>query len=541
MIDAIARLRAQKSRLAAFAFAGNDVLLETDDDGCVAYAAGLVAKVFGVEAPEVLGLPVHDLIAPADILIFDELLLRLRHTQRIDHFQIRVADRSGYEKHVFLCGLTMPDAPMRAYLTMSLAPLRAGRTGNLSSPVSGEEFARSLGTMLAGGVGGEQPKLTLLDLESAARENLAADHAERFIGGAVTYLSAWSAGGAGARRLSDGTVGVLHDGQLRPEAIRNRLNEMVAVFDPTAAPLDIRISELDASLGDMSQDDLAKAIVYAVNAFSKRAEPLKLDSLASGYRAAVGEAVAKVNAFRTAVANNLCLVFQPIVDLGAWQVHHYEALARLDSGGRLMPPAPLIDFAESFGVAEELDFSVVEKALSVLRNNTVVRSGARIAVNLSGRSVDNENFCQKLVARLQLEKQLLPRLKFEVTESHAITDLARANKFLKELRILGCPICIDDFGAGSATFEYLRVLEVDYLKIDGAYVREAATCEKSRAFLRAMVALARDLDIRSIGEMIEDEETMNLLKNLGIHYGQGWFLGKPVANVRHFVLPKQNA
>ncbi|SOD92676.1 EAL domain-containing protein [Caenispirillum bisanense] len=536
--DSITRLRAQKSRFIAFAFAGNDVLIEVDDDGRIVYCGGVVENVLGRDAADLKSGFVHDFVAGCDVLLFDELLLRLRRSGRLDRVPVHVEGKDSRQRRVYLSGLTMPEDPTRAYLAMTAVkertvPPRKSKT----VPVTAEVFADTVKRRLESGEAPEDAKLTLLDLgPEVVGAALPADKVDGFMTQAMDFLSAWSVGGDCVGRLQDGTVGVLHDGTLAEADIRDRLNQMVAVFEPGAPPLDLRIAGIEASASGMSEEDLSKALVYTFNTFAKGAETLSMDSLSAGYKAAMNEAIAKVVAFRNAIGSNLRLVFQPIVDLTGWQVHHYEALARLESNERLVAPAALIDFAENFGVVQELDMAVVRQALQVLGANRMVRGGAKIAVNLSGRSIGNDAFCHDLMALLQQHDHLLPRLKFEVTESHEIADLARVNAVLQELRRRSCPVCIDDFGSGAAAFQYLRALEVDYLKIDGAYIREAFTDRCGRPFLRAIAGLARDLGIKCIGEMVENAETMWLLRELGIGYGQGWFFGKPNLDVSRFVL-----
>lgn len=116
---------------------------------------------------------------------------------------------------------------------------------------------------------------------------------------------------------------------------------------------------------------------------------------------------------------------------------------------------------------------------------------------------------------------------FEVTESAKITNLEATNGVLQELRMLGHHVCLDDFGAGAAAFQYLRALQVDYVKIDGIYVKEALTKPSAPAFLRAMASLCRDLGIETVGEFVETDEVAKFLLDVGVQYGQGYLFGKP--------------
>jgi EAL domain-containing protein (putative c-di-GMP-specific phosphodiesterase class I) len=126
---------------------------------------------------------------------------------------------------------------------------------------------------------------------------------------------------------------------------------------------------------------------------------------------------------------------------------------------------------------------------------------------------------------------------FEVTESTELKDLEATNKVLQKIRSFGCHISIDDFGAGSAAFNYLKMLEVDYVKIDGSYILDAFRTRHGRPFLRAIAQLSRDMGLKTIGEMVEDQRTMALLEDVGVDYGQGYFFGRPMQEVISFQLP----
>jgi EAL domain-containing protein (putative c-di-GMP-specific phosphodiesterase class I) len=131
------------------------------------------------------------------------------------------------------------------------------------------------------------------------------------------------------------------------------------------------------------------------------------------------------------------------------------------------------------------------------------------------------------------------RLIFEITESARVADLELADRFIQGLRGEGHKVCLDDFGAGAAAFQYLRALEVDIVKIDGQYLRGAVEGGKSRAFLKAMAGLCRDLEIEMIAEMVEDRRYLPLLEDCGIRYAQGYLFGRPEADIGHFLPPER--
>ncbi|MBM3510694.1 MAG: EAL domain-containing protein [Alphaproteobacteria bacterium] len=120
---------------------------------------------------------------------------------------------------------------------------------------------------------------------------------------------------------------------------------------------------------------------------------------------------------------------------------------------------------------------------------------------------------------------------FEVTESAEIINLEQTNKLIRELRDKGHHVCLDDFGAGAAAFQYLRALDIDFVKIDGSYVREALSKPNGKSFLKAMASLCADIGIDTIAEMVEDEPVAKFLIEACVKYGQGYLFGKPAPGV----------
>jgi EAL domain-containing protein (putative c-di-GMP-specific phosphodiesterase class I) len=217
------------------------------------------------------------------------------------------------------------------------------------------------------------------------------------------------------------------------------------------------------------------------------------------------------------------LVFQPVVALSSRIVHHYEALLRPSPmpGAMWQNTQEFVNCVEALGLAEELDLAVVEQVLAVLDR----APRCSIAANVSGLSMQSESFRARLL-------KLLPsgsyrRLLIELTETAEIEDIAAAAAMLERLREQNIGLCLDDFGAGAATFRYLRDLPVDYLKIDGAYVQGAVRSQRERKVVTSMLYLARSVDAETIAEAIETTETARLMEELGCTFGQGWLFGVP--------------
>ena len=176
--------------------------------------------------------------------------------------------------------------------------------------------------------------------------------------------------------------------------------------------------------------------------------------------------------------------YQPIVSLSTGDTHHVEALVRFDT--RSGSPFELITFAEQVGMIGEFDMMMMANVTNTLTQWADKNNKPRIAMNLSARSLTTEDFQEFLVNHLAQHHELKDHLLIEVTESAQITDLSRLSDSVKEIRAAGFKVCLDDFGAGASGFQYLRNIKVDYVKVDGAYIRGAENDPELRASLRGI-------------------------------------------------------
>ena len=191
-------------------------------------------------------------------------------------------------------------------------------------------------------------------------------------------------------------------------------------------------------------------------------------------------------------------------------------------GSPIQTTQDFVTFAEMVGLSEELDWAVMQQAVAAVRASP----SAFIAVNVSGLSMQSKQFCERATTLLA-EQVPAGHILIELTETADIDDVATAAATIGELRALPAPVCIDDFGAGAAAFRYLREFRVDYVKLDGAYVRGALQNAREHGFLLSMIELANFVGAKVIAEMIEQEDQARMMRELGVEYGQGWLFGKP--------------
>lgn len=220
--------------------------------------------------------------------------------------------------------------------------------------------------------------------------------------------------------------------------------------------------------------------------------------------------------------------FQPILDLSTNTINHYESLARLKSeDGSIMLPGAFIDIAERFSLIGSIDRMIIEK--SMLMQARLRKEGRHISfgMNLSGKDLGDDDLLSFLKTKMVETGADPDKLVFEITETAAIGDLDRAIKFIKALKTIGCHFALDDFGVGFTSFTYLREMQVDYIKIDGSFIRKLNVSPNDQVFVKAITDVAKGLKIKSIAEFVENKETLELLNTFGVDFAQGYLIGKP--------------
>ena len=249
---------------------------------------------------------------------------------------------------------------------------------------------------------------------------------------------------------------------------------------------------------------------------------------------------------------NFRLYRQRIVPLraGAAEQPHFEVLVRMiDASGSVLPPMAFMPAAERYNLLTSVDRWVIKTLVKFLANEVkagrIVRNledGKAVGfytVNLSGASMSDNSFpefLRKLLAAHELPRGLLC---FEVTETTAIANLNKAAELMHELKALGCTFALDDFGIGMSSFAYLKYLPVDFLKIDGTFVKDMAADQMDFAIVEAINRIAHILGMQTVAEFVEDEVTLSKLRGLGVDFAQGFFIAKPesISGAAHEGMP----
>jgi EAL domain-containing protein (putative c-di-GMP-specific phosphodiesterase class I)/GGDEF domain-containing protein len=528
----MAEIRADRDRFVAFAFAAADLLIELDAKRRIVFATGAAQSLIGVAASKLGGRHFLDLFPPADQGFATRVLDGLTESERIEPAALALARPDGGTTRVWLGGCRFGGNESNYFLALShlVAPLpsdvedgRDPQTRLLDAAALPDVLKR-----VSQSTGDQPVSLTMLHLDglTALQQRLGEQRRNELMSeiGAVLRLS--STGGDAAAQISDQEFALVQRPGVDSEAIEAELATITAAASPSRRPLAMRSAQVVVDAADLADKNAAQALAYCVKKFSQSdGRDFSLASLEEALAGMVDETLDRVAEMRATVSSgDFSLVFQPIVDLESGCVHHFEVLSRFTPGES---PYDYIVFSEEVGMAAELDLAVCEKVVRLMAG---APTAAPVAVNLSGKSMASLPFMTRLTRLLADARIDRTKLMFEITESSAIDNLDQADAFLQGLRTLGHRICLDDFGAGFGAYTYLRRFEIDFVKLDGPFLKNGMNNMRDRALLRSIAAVCGELGARTIGEMIETREEAYAAAGLGVNFGQGYFFGRPLTS-----------
>lgn len=227
--------------------------------------------------------------------------------------------------------------------------------------------------------------------------------------------------------------------------------------------------------------------------------------------------------------NNFILNFQPILEIESSTIRHYEVLIRMrdSSSGEIRMPGKFIQIAEESGLIHNIDHYVLRHAMIKLASLQKQGIDATFAINLSGAVVDDPVVLPLIKQLIKKHKVNPEKLIFEVTETSAVSNLQQAKKLMESIKVLGCRFSLDDFGVGFSSFNYMRELPVDIIKIDGIFIKDLDKNADDQLFVKALVDVAKGLGKKTIAEYVETKEILVLLQKYGVDYAQGFYIGRP--------------
>lgn len=526
----------QRDRFLAFAFAGADLLMEIGEGEQILYSYGAVKGLTGVDEKSLQGRLWTDLFLESDRVMIKNMVHNASVGQRCGPILVTIQDRQRKKTgNVLMTAIKMP-GKASIFITISYPNSLMARIAQekrdetvSSALLDKEDFSKAAQQALKTAAElGQEVDMTLFDMGNidTMKSRLSDDQWTQMKDMMGNLLKSRSLDGQSATKISDSQYGLLHDKSVTAKTIQDQLSLLMKEIDPSAADITIQSHSIEANVETLNEREAARALMYTLHEFEKKGADLTIGNLDEGFKGFLNANAQKIQRFKAMTTNlDFQLYFQPIVSLQDAKVSHYEILTRFRDGSSTYD---WIVFGEDVGLASDFDLAVCERTIRyILHEPKTVKT--RFAVNISGKSIQDEKFFNALHEKLKPHKELSGRIMFEITESANIQELDKVNDYIKILHEDGYHVCLDDFGAGSASFQYLHKLHVDYVKLDGGYTENILTQKRDETMVRNLTQLCRDLGVKIVAERVETEEEAKMLKKMGVDYGQGYWFSKPLA------------
>lgn len=538
-------LRNERNRFAALAFVWGDLLLELDGDLRIVFASGASDGILGSSPQDLAGKSFTQFLAKQYRPLVTEMLRVARRRGRMDNIQVRFNPQGEMlSPPVSMSGYFLPDLGDHFFVALRVAvhtlppDIAASLQRDNATGLFDEESLSKVVTerLVAQRETGAEHKFTLMTLDAFDPLCQRMQDIERaeLMGSVGAFLRAHSVAGDTAGRLGTEQFGMLHRADVPIGDLEKRIAECARDADPAGVGIEVSSSVTDFTAELIPPGDLARGVMYSIRRFCDRQEN------SFTFSRLMGQANNLVNSTFSAMmdfgarldALNFDTVYQPIVRLPNAEIHHFEVLVRFyDDDGKLIPTQELVAFAEQVNMVHRLDLAMLRRNLKWISSQLDQGITARVAVNISGHSLGNPEFCRSVIALFERHRDSLEYLLLEITETAEISDIDTAAKWIGRFREFGVEICLDDFGTGASNFRYLSAMDIDYVKIDGESIRQSTKTVKGLAFLRSLVDLCHEIDVEVVAEMIETEKMRQLVTKAGFDYAQGYLFGKPEADI----------
>lgn len=495
-----------RARLLGFAFANADFLFEMDPRGTILFAAGAANDLVRENGEALTGRPAATLFKPSEGSKFITFTQALKSGDRSGPYKLTLA--TGAEASLAM--FKLPENDGRISCTLA----RGGAKAETRSGLPSRD-----GFLAAAELAGDKDALTLVDVPGLPElcAQLSPDNAEALMKRIGESLQASGASAAG--QISETSFGAVSSKKRGKLGLVQRITDAITAGG-LAAP---KVAETQIGLGGagLSKEQRLLTLRYVIDRFAEKG---RLDGgevdVADAFGAMMEETQSRLAAMTRAVGEGAFeMAFQPICSLTDGHVSHYEALARFATPHGT---GDTIKFIEALGIADTLDLAVANKILDVAERNP-----ADIAFNVSGATIASPASFGVLASLLARRRKLARHILIEITETSAIYDLESAAKAVSGLREMGFRVGLDDFGAGSASLNYLHAIPVDFVKFDGALIRKIGSSQRDDAMLSGLAKLCREMGIITIAECIESEGLARAALALGFVSGQGRWLGAP--------------
>lgn len=530
-------IKSQRDRFLAFSFAAADFLIEIDPSGKITFSSGATKHLTGKADNNLLQTDYRELFMPND----NSLLTTMQGSAQAGVKQgpylvsMKSPNKGDRPSKVFISGFSMaPGGSL--YMTVSKGDSLLRMMGFDEEEIEKAQIAdsKNFEALLRKKIpdlvsSGTNADVTLLELAGLKNQRGKMDESswQGLMQSIAQVVMDASMDGQTAAELEDGRYVLLQDAGSNSAALQEKIKKIADEYK-LGDVLDVQSKKVEGDLPSLSDREATRAILYTMKKMEEGGIEKTGDDLKQSFKAFLEENTNKIINLKNIITRQRFKIhFQPIVDMKTLKVAHHEVLMRFEN---VASPYELIVLGEDVGIAPDIDIAVCRQALKYADMNKKTDIG-KLAVNISGASIQNEAFVDSLLGSLREYPAAAKHIMFEITESSSIKELDLVDNFIQKLRAAGHMVCLDDFGAGAASFQYLHKLHVDGVKIDGAYTKSILNSKRDATMVRNLTQMCHELDIFVVAEFVETEEQSNYLRDIGVDKGQGWLYGKAEAEV----------
>ncbi len=529
MSGPIEEIKKERERFVAFAFAAAEIFFEVNAKGKIVFEGGATERV-GLDAGSLIGEPLVDQIDEDDRDVYAALQQHLTHKGRIGPIPLRFISQGGRSVALRLFALKMPGEDSHTFLALRAAPLGGGGVDGATDAETGllqrDSFMELASRTMKENPAGSNLYMTAVEVEGIedAKKKFGPKYMRHLLKQVAAHLKTLSVDGEIAGQIGEKHFAFLH----RAKSDGSQIGSTLEHVDKNVT-LKTAYSTLASDMPkEGTEDQVLRTLTYVLNQFVKDPGAVDFDSLSVAYEDMASEAQRRVVGMRQMIeTGTFKMAFQPVYSLSTNEVHHNEVLSRFDDRMGDRSTLDIIRFAEEVGIIEEFDIALCHKAIDYVKKMKKLGNPLTLAVNISGRTLDNSRYTDKLMKEFIAGKDAARNILVELTETATIENLEKVEAILNDLKAMDYRICLDDFGAGAAGYQYLRAFNVDYVKIDGSYVEDMNTPGYRPTFLLSIVRLCNDLGVKTIGEHVENRFQADFLRSLGVDFAQGFHFGKP--------------
>ena len=543
--------RAARDLLANVVDSSDDAILTKSPDGVITSWNRGAERLYGYRAADAVGQPISLIVPPTGAGEEQEILRRVFSGESLDHFEAQrvrsdgtiitvaltispvrdlngeivsasiiardITERKSYEQRLQHLANTDPLTDLlnrrRFEEELSLELARAKRYGSrgavLCLDLDNFKTVNDSGGHAAGDA-------LIIKVATRLRDRLRSTDVLARLGGDEFGILLPAVGRADAQTAAEQLVEALRECEVVVEghAFRATASIGVALFESEGAAADEVLVVADLAMYDAKAHGHDRVVTYTMN---------------EGQEARAAAKLTWGQRIRDALEDDrFVLLWQPILDLSTGEVSLGELLLRMrGDDDELIAPGAFLPAAERLGIIHEIDRWVVCRAIRVIADQRDLHP-LPVAINLSGTSIAGDAELPRLIESELAHAAVDPsRLIFEITETAAIANITEARTFADYIGRIGCGLALDDFGTGFGSFYYLKHLPVDYLKLDGEFIQNLPRTDFDKHMVKAIVELARGLRIKTIAESVGDDQTIQMLRQHGVDYAQGYHIGPP--------------